>query len=205
MSVDTTPSHSKVPSATRWPPPQGSWTYDDYVLLPDNGMRYEVLEGDLYMTPAPSSRHQRAVAKLHGRLWEHLQRQPLGEAFLSPIDVILANLASPVQPDLLFIATDRLDIVTETTIEGAPDLVVEVLSPGSSLHDRRTKFRLYAQAGVREYWLIDPHERVIEIYVLRGQAYAPLGTFGPDDSTRSEVLSELSVRVGEICSGSTQK
>ncbi len=189
----------EVSQSPYWPPPQGEWTYDDYARLPDNGMRYEVIKGELRMTPASSPRHQRTIAEFCGRLWEYLQHQPVGESFFAPIDVILPGLANPVQPDLLFIAGDRLHIIKEKRIEGAPDLIVEVLSPGNPMHDRRTKFQIYAQAGVREYWLVDPDACAVDIYVLRGQAYAPLGSFGPDEQTRSEVLADFRVRVGDIC------
>jgi Uma2 family endonuclease len=182
-----------------WPPPQGKWTYEDYTRLPDNGMRYEVIQGELYMSPAPSPKHQRIIAALYGYLWEYLKNQPVGEAFFAPIDVKLPNLATPVQPDLLFIANEQLSIVKEKFIEGVPDLVVEVISPTSATHDRTTKFSIYAMAGVREYWIVDPDARTIEINVLRGQAYAPLGNFGPEDQTRSEVLTDFSVQVGEVC------
>ena len=121
-----------------WPPPQGKWTYDDYTRLPNNGMRYEVIEGELYMSPAPNPQHQRVIVALLRHLLEYLQQQPIGEVLISPIDVILSNnLAAPVQPDLLFIAKDRLDIVKEKSIEGVPDLIVEVLSPGNPAHDRQ--------------------------------------------------------------------
>lgn len=186
-------------SVRPWPPLQGEWTYDDYARLPDHGMRYEVITGELYMTPAPVPKHQKIIANLYGHLWEYLRERLIGDAFFAPIDVNLPGLASPVQPDLLFIASDRLHIVKERFIEGVPDLIVEVLSSGSEMHDRRTKFELYARAGVSEYWLVDPDERSIEIYVLRGQAYAPLGNFGAEEQTRSEVMPDFALIVGEIC------
>ena len=92
-----------------------------------------------------------------------------------------------------------LQMVKDNLIEGVPDLIVEVLSPGNPGHDRQTKFQLYARAGVREYWLVDPDARVIEINVLRGQAYAPTGRFGSDEQIRSEVLPDFGVRVADIC------
>jgi len=139
------------PGKKTWPP-QGQWTYDDYRRLPDDGWRYEVIERVLHKKPTPRPKHQQAIFVIAGRLWEHLQGEPVGQAFTAPIDVILPGLANPVQPDLLFIAAARLEIVKETFIEGAPDLVIEVLSPGNWLDDRRTKFRVYALAGVREYY-----------------------------------------------------
>lgn len=182
-----------------WPPPQGEWRYEDYLRLPDNGLRYEVIKGALYMTPSPGSKHQRAIARLYGKLWDYLQEQPEGEALFTPLDMRLPELNTTLQPDLLFIAGDRLDIIKENCIEGAPDLIMEVISPGNPDYDRRTKFYTYAQAGVREYWLVDPEARTIDIYVLRGQAYALLGQFGPEAQTRSEVLAGFSLLVEAVC------
>ena len=122
---------TKRPPEVAWPPPQGEWTYEDYARLPDNGMRYEVIEGDLYMSPAPRTIHQRIIAMLHGYLWECLKHRPVGEVFFAPIDVNLPDLASPIQPDLFFIVNNRLDIIKDKFIEGALDLIVEVLSPGN--------------------------------------------------------------------------
>lgn len=184
-----------------WPPPQGRWTYADYARLPDNGFRYEVIHGALIMSPAPRPHHQRVVKRLALAIERHLEAQPSGELFLAPIDVILPGLADPVQPDLAFVAAERLGIVSETRIEAEPDLVVEVVSPGSEARDRRLKFGLYAQAGVREYWIVDPSvdSSRIEVYVLRGHAYALAGSFGPSEAALSEVLEGFAVRVDTVC------
>ncbi len=200
MAVKTIAQQSTKASPARyWPPSQGKWTYDDYARLPDNDMRYEVIEGELYMSPAPRPKHQEVIALLYGYLWEYLKDKPIGKVFFSPIDLILPDLATPVQPDLLFIPNERLDIVQENFIEGVPDLIVEVLSPSNPSHDRNTKFKIYARAGVQEYWIIDPDARTVEINVLRGQAYASAGVFGPDDQTSSETLVDFSVLVSDIC------
>ena len=182
-----------------WPPLQRQWTYKDYCRLPDNGMRYEVIEGNLYMTPAPRPKHQRVIARLHGYFWDYLKQHPVGEVFLSPIDVIIHKLATPVQPDLLFISHEKLTIVKDKYIEGIPDLVVEFISSDNPGYDRRTKFDIYARAGVREYWIIDPYDRFIEIYVLRGQAYALLGKFEDNDAIHSEVIPDFSFVVKDVC------
>ena len=181
-----------------WPPPQGEWTYEDYARLPDNGFRYEVIRGELYMSPAPSVSHQRTVTAFIHHLTNHLNQYQVGECFTSPIDVNLPDLTSPVQPDVVFVSNDKADIIQENTIEGAPDLVIEVLSPGTARYDRKTKFETYAQAGVNEYWLADPNSFIIEVYVLRGQAYALLDKFGREDEARSEVLSGFVVPVKDI-------
>lgn len=184
-------------SGRYWPPSQGAWTYDDYARLPENGFRYEVIQGGLYMSPAPRPRHQRAAFRLAYLLEACLESTPVGAIYLAPIDVILPDLADPVQPDLIFIAAERLDIVSDTRIEAPPDMIAEVLSPGTARRDRMLKFETYARAGVREYWIIDPapDARTVEIYVLRGDAYALAGTFRPGDVTASEVLPECGLKV----------
>lgn len=187
--------------ARPWPPPQGQWTFADYAGLPDNGFRYEVIHGGLYMSPASRPRHQRAVTRLAHALGTHLERHPIGEVYVAPIDVILPDLAEPVQPDVIFVAAERQAIVSDSRVEAAPDLVVEVLSKATARRDRTLKFALYAQAGVREYWIVDaePATRSIEVYVLRGDAYALAGAFGPGETVGSEVLPGCGVAVDRVC------
>ena len=181
-----------------YPPQQGDWTYEDYARLPDNGFRYEVIRGELHMSPSPTPKHQNAVSRLSMRMYQFVEEHKLGELFVSPIDVIIENLATPVQPDLLFIRQDNLDIIKEKYIEGVPDLIVEVLSPSTARYDRQQKFNLYVEAGVTEYWLIDPVARLVDVYVLRGAAYAHLGQFGSEDTVHSEVLDGFTVAVQNI-------
>ncbi|HET7087891.1 MAG TPA: Uma2 family endonuclease [Anaerolineae bacterium] len=190
---------TQPPAERQWPPPQGQWTYDDYKRLPDDGWRYEVLEGELLMTAAPSTKHQRTSLNLSSALHQHVTEQELGEVYTAPIDVILPDLASPVQPDILFIARERLSIVKEDSIEGPPDLIVEILSPSNWLADRRTKFRVYALAGVREYWIVDTDTRSVEVFVLRGSSFAQVGKFGPGETVRSEVVAGFAISVDDIC------
>lgn len=177
------------------PPPDGAWTYDDYARLPDNGFRYEVIDGALVMSPAPLVRHQSTFRQLFKVLVRHVERHRLGEVWSAPIDVVLGDRATPVQPDIVFVAQSRLHIVGRERIEGAPDLVVEILSRSTAARDRGLKFDLYAASGVREYWLVDPDERSLEVYVLRGQAYAPLGSYRPGEVAASELLPALKLKV----------
>jgi len=129
-------------------PAQGEWTYEDYLRLPDDGWRYEVLKGVLHMTAAPAPRHQAALRNLTVRLVRYLESNPLGEVYFAPIDVFLPEgLATPCQPDLVFLSTERSGLVSERGIEGTPDLIAKVLSPSNWLDDRRTKFEIYAEAG----------------------------------------------------------
>ena len=180
------------------PPPDGAWTFDDYARLPDNGFRYEVIDGALVMSPAPLVRHQTTFRQLFKHLVRHVERRRLGEVWSAPIDVVLGDRATPVQPDIVFVARERLHIVGRERIEGAPDLVVEILSRSTAARDRGLKFDLYAASGVREYWLADPDERTLEVYVLRGQAYAPLGSYRPGEVAASELLPDLKLNVKEL-------
>lgn len=170
-------------------PPQGQWTYEDYLRLPDDGRRYEVIRGVLYVSAAPVPRHQAILRSFVRVLLFFLEEYPVGEIYFAPIDVILPrSLATPVQPDLLFISAERMGIVKDRNIMGSPDLILEVLSPSTRQVDRGPKFDTYAQAGVREYWLADPLTRTIEVFVLRDRAYVLLGSFSRGERLRSEVI-----------------
>ena len=137
---------------TRDQPPAGKivLTYEDYCALPNDGRRYEILEGELFVTPSPSRAHQRLSANLFMILNSHGRDRDLSEVFYAPFDVILEK-TSVVVPDLLFVSRDRLGIVTDRGVEGAPDLIVEILSPGTAHRARLDKAQLYARHGVRRY------------------------------------------------------
>ena len=145
-------------------------TYSDYAALPDDGRRYELHWGELPAIPTPGTRHQRTLLALGARLYEHVRARGLGEVFLAPTDCILSNV-TVVQPDVLYMATDRLAIISERAIEGAPTLVVEVLLPSTAHLDRDRRMRLYAEHGVPSYWIVDPEARSIEAYALAGAEY----------------------------------
>jgi Uma2 family endonuclease len=180
-------------------PAQGEWTYENYLRLPDDGWRYEVLKGVLHMTPAPAPRHQVALRNLTVLSVNYLKSNPIGQVYFAPIDVLLpGGLATPVQPDLVFLSTARRGLVSQRGIEGAPDLVAEVLSPSNWLADRRTKFEIYAEAGVREYWILDPQPKTVEIFTLENGGYALLGSFGVGERVRSVVLPGFTPAVDEI-------
>lgn len=182
-----------------WPPAQGGWTYEDYVCLPDDGWRYEVIRGELHMVPASREIHQRASGGLFVALWSFARNHQLGRVYEAPFEVILSDLATPVQPDILFISAERVDeIVTPRRVEGPPDLIVEILSPSNWMDDRRLKFELYEEAGVREYWIVDPDKLEIEVFVLQEGSYQVLGRWGTGEAARSEVLAGFEVAIENI-------
>lgn len=145
-------------------------TYQDYEALPADGRRYEIHDGELSVTPAPGTRHQRIVGRLYSLLSAHVETRALGEVLLSPVDCILADTLV-VQPDLVFVDSDRRALISARGVEGPPTLAVEVLSPSTTLIDRSTKLQLYARHGVPYYWIVDPEARRIEVYRLAEGGY----------------------------------
>ncbi len=179
-------------------PSAGRWTYEDWLRLPDDGFRYEVLDGELYMVPPSSIRHQRVSFRLAVAMANYVSAHHLGEVLEAPCGVRLPGQPVPVQPDIFFIRNERLHILGREYVEGAPDLVVEVLSPTNRLYDRREKFLAYQEAGVTEYWIVDPRAATIEIFALEEGAFALIGRFGRDETARSRVLAGFEVVVGDI-------
>ena len=147
--------------------------YDDYARLPDDGKRYEILDGELYVSPAPSPLHQRVSKRLQRKLEDHFEGRALGEVFNAPIDMILGR-HDVAQPDILVVTNPGQ--ISGRGIEGAPLLVVEVLSPSTRRHDRDVKMRRYAALGILHYWIVDPEGRWIARYVLEGEAYRHIVT-----------------------------
>lgn len=178
-------------------PAQGCWTYEAYAALPDDGNRYEVIDGILYRMPGPSSRHQGASTHFTTRLTIHVEFAGLGRVFAAPLDVLLPH-ARPAQPDLLVVLNHKLHLISERGIEGPPDLVIEIASPGTRTHDRNTKLAAYARGGVPEYWLAEPADQTIEVLVLEAGAYRSLGVFDSGVILPSRVLPGLPVRVEQF-------
>ena len=145
-------------------------TYKDYEALPADGRRYELHEGELSVTPAPSPAHQQVARNLSLVLHQHAKTHGLGEVLFSPIDCILSDITI-VQPDIVYLETGRLSAISARGIEGPPTLVIEILSPSTAQIDRGAKFQLYARHGVPHYWIVDLEARSIEAYSLSGGAY----------------------------------
>lgn len=151
--------------------PRRKLTWDDYVLMPDDGMRHELIDGEHFVTPAPVTRHQAILQNLHLELAPPVRERNLGQVYLAPVDVILSEV-DVVQPDLLFVTRARESIIRDQ-VRGAPDLVVEILSPGTRRRDESLKRHLYERHGVTEYWIVDPEAESIARHRLADGAYGP--------------------------------
>ena len=172
------------------------WTYEDYLKLEDD-KRYEIIEGELIEMPAPSVTHQRIVGRLFRLTSEFVEKKSLGEVFVSPIDVILSD-TNVVQPDIVFVSKERSDIVQNRGIFGAPDLIMEVISPSTLKKDTEDKKRIYARFGVEELWLIFPGERAIEVFSLKGDEYE-VCSFGYESSkVKSCLLKDFELNLEEL-------
>lgn len=138
-------------------------TYQDFVKFPDDGNRHELIDGVHYVSPSPNLRHQRIAGYLFVQLWNHLEQHGGGEVFISPLDVVF-TLFDVVEPDVVYVSEAKKRALTEKNIQGAPDVVVEVISPGTRSRDERTKLALYDRADVIEYWLVDPAANTVKVY-----------------------------------------
>lgn len=182
-------------------PAQGRWTYEDYLRLPQDGRRYEVIRGFLYVTPAPSFDHQYAVLQAGTLLNLFVRRHRLGVVLTAPFDIRLPDgIANPVQPDIVVILQDRRPRSGDLRFDGVPDLVVEVLSRGNWRFDRTIKLKAYHDAGVPEVWLVDPLTRQVEVFGLAPgrPEYVLRERRGVGETVGSAVLMELQLEVAEL-------
>jgi len=172
------------------------YTYEDYLKTPEDE-RYELIEGELIMSPSPIPKHQRISRKIEFILEKYVTENDLGEAFYAPCDVYLDD-ENVIQPDILFISKDRLNIIGEKNIQGAPDLVMEIISENTAYRDFVQKKRLYAKFGVKEYWIVIPEEKLIEIYTLKDNTYTLYKTYYKDDILESPYLRNLKIELKGI-------
>ncbi len=172
-------------------------TYDDFCLLPNDGKRYEIIEGELFVTPSPISLHQRVVTRLTVALGSFLESRRLGEVFVSPFDVVFSRF-DVVEPDILFISKARSSVLTPKNVQGAPDLVIEVLSKSTRHTDRTIKLKLYARYGVEEYWIIDPRVPAAQIYRRGKGGLERVRTLKPRDLLSSPLLPGFSLKLAEL-------
>jgi Uma2 family endonuclease len=149
------------------------WTYSEFARLPSEGStRYEIIDGELVVTPSPTGRHQRIVTDMVTLLNVFVRSHDLGQLFTGPLDVLFAE-GDYLEPDILFVRGDRAQLVTDRGVEGPPDLVVEVVSPSTAARDRGIKLERYRLYGVPEYWVVDPEERTVEVWDLANEANEP--------------------------------
>ncbi|HEX5421123.1 MAG TPA: Uma2 family endonuclease [Gammaproteobacteria bacterium] len=177
------------------------FTYEDYKrITASTDERYELLDGELYIVPSPATIHQIVSKDLQFLLEWHVRRTGCGQVLNAPLDVVLGEGAtrSVVQPDIIFISNERLDIIEEPEIAGAPDLVVEILSPTSAQRDRQNKKALYARSGVREYWVVDPSAKSIEVFPAAHGQFGEGTEYGLDDRLTSAVLEGFEPQLLEI-------
>ncbi len=150
--------------------PRAKLTYDDLLQFPDDGLRHEIIDGEHYVTGSPVTRHQRISRRFLVSIELYLREHPVGEIFDAPLDLLLSH-HDIVEPDLIYVSAQRIDVITEKNLQGTPDLVIEILSPSTQSRDRGIKRDLYERAGVREYWVVDGDVSVVEVHRREGVTF----------------------------------
>ncbi len=173
-----------------------AFTYKDYEKLPE-GAPYQLIGGELVMTPSPVPYHQILIGRIFLTLSEYTKENNAGSVILSPIDVYFSE-TDTYQPDIIFIGRDRLDIIGKKKIEGAPDFIIEILSPATAYYDLRAKKDVYEQSGVKEYWIVDPMQKSIEAFVNKKGKFELAGSARSEGAVRSHILKGLAVSLKEI-------
>ncbi len=171
-------------------------TYDDYLKIPDE-KRYELIEGELYMVPAPDFNHQIVSRNIEFLLWDFVKKNGLGIVVHAPVDVVLTS-EDVLQPDILFISNERRHIITKKNVNGAPDLIIEILSPATQERDKIVKRSLYARHGVREYWIVDPAGKKVEVMIPGSKGFNLHGIFFLEDILSSPLIAGFSLPLKEV-------
>lgn len=172
-------------------------TVHDFQELPEGPPHYQLIQGDLLMSPSPNRYHQQILTNVASVLLAYLERKRIGKIYFAPCDVFLTEL-DVYQPDLLFISNERSSILGEQGIDGAPDLVVEILSPKTARLDKGVKKEVYARTGVRELWIIDPDQHQIIVYDLQKSSTLPSGTYGASQGFSSRMFPGLKIQVKKL-------
>jgi Uma2 family endonuclease len=171
-------------------------TYADLRDLPDDGKRYELLEGELVVSPAPTRKHQKVAWRVVTFL-DRAEAAGFGAGYAAPFEVYFDEYDA-AQPDVLFVRTERLDIIKEDRIEGAPDLVIEILSPSTRRRDLRVKLQLYARFGVLYYWIMDTEAATVQPYILTPQGYATQPLLHADHILSCPLFPGITIQVGDL-------
>ena len=175
---------------------KAKYTYQDYLNTPE-GERYELIDGELILVASPNEEHQIASIELGTLMHTYVKSEDLGRVFLAPFDIVFSD-TEVVQPDIMFISKEREDIRTPANVRGAPDLVVEILSPSSLGRDWGYKRELYAKYGVKEYWIADPVHKMVSVMLLRDGVLELAGTYVGGDTVVSSALEGFSVEISAI-------
>lgn len=175
------------------------FTYQDYLLFPEDGKRHELMDGEHCATPSPSIKHQKILVNLSRLLSQFAEDNSIGAVLIAPCDVVFSD-NDIVQPDLLFVSSARSQIVTEKNIQGAPDLVVEIVSESTRRTDELTKRKLYEKFGVGEYWVVDPVVESVKVYRLAEKGYARAGEYERETAASfdSPILPGLDIPLARI-------
>jgi Uma2 family endonuclease len=181
------------------PTPSVKFTYEDLLNFQDDGKRHEIIDGEHFVTPSPNTKHQAVSTNLAAILWTYLQEHPIGAVFAAPLDVVFSDF-DVVEPDILYISRERAGVLTEQHVRGAPDLVVEILSPGTRKTDEATKRRLYERFDVTEYWVVDPELDAIKIYRRVNGAFARVAELGAEagDTLTTPLLPGFAVSLAAV-------
>ena len=171
-------------------------TYKDYCATPDDE-RYELLNGNLMMVPAPNRKHQKVLGRLYIELSRFSQEHELGEVYVAPFDVWLSD-TDVVQPDVLFVSRAREHTLTDENVRGAPDLVIEILSPSTADRDLGYKHDLYGRHGALEYWIVDPMAETVAVHRQQDGRLELAETFGRGDTLRTALLAGLQLKLDDI-------
>jgi Uma2 family endonuclease len=181
--------------------PQIRFSYEDYRSMAESmEKRYELLDGEMIVVPAPTTTHQFVSRNLEFILHAYVRQHDLGSILNSPVDVVFGQgqQREVVQPDVIFVGRDREAIITEAEIQGAPDLVIEVLSPGTEVRDRGYKRLLYGRHGVREYWIVDPEVQTIEVFRVTGSSFDCVRRAGLGDTLACALFPGLLIDLREV-------
>lgn len=172
-------------------------TVEDYRMLPETGPRYQLVEGDLFMAPATNRFHQDISLNIVLLLGGYLEKRPIGKLYEAPFDVYL-DQTNAHQPDIVFVSRANCHILTDAGVEGAPDFIVEILSPKTAFLDKKSKRKVYARSGVKELWFVDPDTRTIQVYFLDRDPERPAATYSEKDTFTSPHFPGLKIRGARI-------
>jgi Uma2 family endonuclease len=172
-------------------------TVEDYRMMPEAGPRYQLVEGEFFMAPAPNRFHQDISGNIYFLLRGYLEELPIGKLYEAPFDVYLDEF-NVHHPDIVFVAKANYAILTDAGVDGAPDLIVEILSPKTAFLDKKAKRKVYARAGVKELWFVDPDTKMVHVYFLQQDPDHPAATYAEKDTFRSPHFPGLKIRAARI-------